>query len=338
MKKFLRFIGVLLLIIIAGVVIMGLIAPKDIAAERSVVINAPKERVMAHMFKYENFNTWNPFRDMDTTMVSSVTGTDGAPGAKYEWKGNDDMGSGEMVTKEVTGNEMKYDMRFIEPFESEAKGYWIVEDAGNGTSKAIWGFTTHANFPMNGMMMIMGMRKSLEENFEKGLGRLKTYVEAHPIDAAGANLDIEAIDFPGHMYASVKRTMSINDMEGMISFFDSSFAALAKAAGNRITGPASGLFVTWDEKRGSSDLAAAFPVSGREFVAGASMDAVSPSKGYQIKYIGGYHGLGKAHERLLKHVDEQGKKKHLAIEEYLTGPGDEKDSTKWVTNVIYLIK
>ena len=130
MKKFLRFIGVLLLIIIAGVVIMGLVAPKDITSERSVVINAPKERVMAHMFKYENFNSWNPFRDLDTTMVSSVTGTDGTPGAKYEWKGNDDMGSGEMVTKEVTGDEMKYDMRFIEPFESEAKGYWRVEEAG----------------------------------------------------------------------------------------------------------------------------------------------------------------------------------------------------------------
>ena len=134
MKKFLRFIGVLLLIIIAGVVIMGLVAPKDITSERSVVINAPKERVMAHMFKYENFNSWNPFRDLDTTMVSSVTGTDGTPGAKYEWKGNDDMGSGEMVTKEVTGDEMKYDMRFIEPFESEAKGYWRVEEAGNGQS------------------------------------------------------------------------------------------------------------------------------------------------------------------------------------------------------------
>lgn len=334
MKKFLRFIGVLLLIIIAGVVIMGLVAPKDITSERSVVINAPKERVMAHMFKYENFNSWNPFRDLDTTMVSSVTGTDGTPGAKYEWKGNDDMGSGEMVTKEVTGDEMKYDMRFIEPFESEAKGYWRVEEAGNGQSKAIWGFSTHAGFPMNGLMMLFGMKKNLEKDFDKGLGRLKTYVEAHANDEPASGYSITDTQFPGGTYATL-RQKTTTDMDVLMKFFDESYQKLGKAAGSRITGPATCLGYGWDEKANQADLAAAFPVSGADPVAGATMVTVPPSQAIMTVHTGGYGSMMNAHQAL---GEKSGGEPALVVEEYVKGPGEEKDSTKWVTNIYYLKK
>ena len=249
-------------------------------------------------------------------------------------KGNSDMGSGEMTTKEVTGNELKYDMRFIEPFESEAKGYWRVEDAGNGQSKAIWGFSTHMGFPMNGIMMLAGMKKSLEKDFDKGLSRLKTYVETHANDAPASGMNITEVQFPGGTYATIRQKLS-TDQATMMKFFDESYQKLGKAAGNRITGHAACLSYGWDENANQADLAPAFPVSGTEPVAGATMVTVPPTPALMTVYTGGYGSLMKAHEALGKQF---GGEPSLVVEEYVKGPGDEQDSTKWVTNIYYLRK
>ena len=99
-----------------------------------------------------------------------------------------------------------------------------------------------------------------------------------------------------------------------------------------------GLFYTWDEKTMTTDMAAGFAVSGEGPVAGATMANIPASRGYQIEYTGGYSGSGKAHEAMMKHIAEKGEQRVLAIEEYVKGPGDSKDSSQWVTNIIYLVK
>lgn len=337
MKKFLRFIGILVLIVLLGVIVLGLIAPKDIAMERSVTINAPKPVVENYMFQYKNFDKWSPWQEMDSNMTTEIIGPERTAGTKYSWAGNDKVGSGEMVVKSAKDGELEYTMNFKEPMESTAEGYWRVEDAGNNTSKAIWGFTTHIGFPFNGIMMVMGMKKYLEEDFDKGLNKLKAYAESHAHDAV-SEFKIETIQFPATQYAGIRKTINVSDMEAMTQFFTESYKALGAAAGKRISGPASGLYFTWDEKTMTSDMAAAFPVSGNEPVQGATMNKVEPAKGYKIVYTGGYSGSAKAHEAIGKHIAASGQTQTLTIEEYIKGPGEEKDSTQWVTNIIYLVK
>ena len=92
MKKFFRFLGILVLIIALVVVIMGLIAPKDVTIERSVTIKGNKSVVRDQMFMYKNFHNWNPFDDEDPNMKSEVIGDEGAVGTKYTWSGNNKVG------------------------------------------------------------------------------------------------------------------------------------------------------------------------------------------------------------------------------------------------------
>ncbi len=338
MKKFLRIIGILLLIIIAGVLILGAIAPKEMKTERSVVINAPKDVVAQHMLQYKNFNHWNPWAPMDPNMKSEVIGEEGVTGTKYQWTGNKQVGKGEMVVKSATADEVQYEMHFMEPWESTADGTWRVEDAGNGQTKAIWGFRSDSKFPMNGLMMLMGMEKMLAADFDKGLNKLKAYSEAHANDGASAgDFKIQQVQFPGHTYAAIRKTIANNDMDAMHKFFSESYSSLGKAAGDRINGPASNIVYKWDEGTHTADMAAAFPVSGGDPVQGASMVNVGPSKSYMVVYIGGYAGSIMAHEALSKYVTSKSMMQTMVIEEYLKGPGEEKDSTKWVTNIYYLV-
>jgi len=337
MKKVLRFIGVLLLVLVAGFLILCITAPKETVVEKNIVINAPKEIAWEQMVNFGNWSHWSPWQEKDSTIVVTLSGQQGLPGSSYSWTSKN-SGTGTVTSTKLEGTKMSFDMVFKEPWESKADGYVMVEPAGTQT-KATWAFHAANTFLSGGIMKLMGMMgMSVGNDFERGLQLLKEYSEKHAADAPASNFNIETIQFPAHNYACIKTTLTINDMQAMHQFFGEAYAALGKAAGQRITGPASALYYTWDEKTGKTDMAAAFPVSGNEPVADAVMQAVAASKAYQVSYQGGYEGSGKAHEALTRHIAANGEKQQLVIEEYLRGPGEEKDSTKWLTNIIYLVK
>jgi len=333
MKKVLRFLLVIIGVVIAGVLITGLIAPKDISMERSIVVNAPKDVVSRHMFSFNNFSDWNPWYALDTNTKVEIKG-DGSNGATYAWE-SEETGKGIMTATDISADQLKYSMKFIEPFESNADGYWKLEDAENGSTRVSWGFTTHAGYPMNGIMMIMGVTGSLRKDFDKGLTNLKNYVEARKNDAPAYK--VEEISFDAHTYATIRKTMKTDDMNAMTQFFGSSYETLGKAAGPNINGLPSAIFYTWDMQKGITDVAPAFPVKPGTAIAGATMQDVPASKAYRIVYTGGYAGSGAAHEALAQHIAKAGEQQTFVIEEYVKTPGEEPDSNKWVTNIIYTV-
>jgi hypothetical protein len=330
MKKIFRFLGILLLIIVLVVVVLGLIAPKDVSMERSVNIKGSKSVVRDQMFKYENFTNWNPFDDEDPNMKYDVT----PDGNKYTWEGNNKVGSGEMMTKEQTDNQKSYDMHFIKPFESKAEGYYKVEDMGNGETKATWGFHTHMDFPMNGISMLMGMEKMLTTSFDKGLNSLKQYVESGKA-GTGSDVMIQDVQYPGGTYATIRKTISWDDMG---QYFQNTYSALGQAAGQRITGPAMALYYKWDEQNKQADVAAGFPVSGTDAVKGAVMVTQPVSPAYMVTYTGSQWGSVKVHEAIGKKLAENGKEMTVVLEEYIKSFNDEPDTNKHVTNIYYLLK
>ncbi len=335
MKKVLRFLGVLLLVIIAGIIILGLVAPKDITVERTLAINAPKEVVAAEMFSFNNFKNWNPWLAYDPNTKQEVTGEDGKQGAKYSWS-SDEIGNGEMIMAEVTPEKVHYTMTFFNPWgNSDADGDWRLEDAENGQTKVVWTLNTHVGFPFNGIMMALGMSSNLEKDFEKGLQNLKQVAEKRAKEKPTYN--VEMVQFPGNTYAVNRQTIS-TDEKTMMEFFSNSYTAIASSAGSRIIGPAACLAYKWDEANKQADLAPGFPVSGTEAVKGATMTTVNPSPAYKVVHKGGYQSLMAAHEALGKHFASIQKEPGLVIEEYIVGPGDEQDEKKWVTNIFYLVK
>ncbi|HTN46925.1 MAG TPA: SRPBCC family protein [Flavipsychrobacter sp.] len=346
--KVLRILGIIVLILIAGLLIMGLVAPKDITAERSVTISAPHDMVADQMYHFANFKQWSPWQELDPDMKTEITGEDGK-NATYSWVGNDKAGAGKMTMDNVmdvtAGNgkpmhSANITIKFIKPFEGDAKSNWKVEDLGNGESKATWSFTTHHGFPMNGLMMLMGMKGMLEKDFDKGLNKLKTYIETNKgsftaPDAAAANFDIKETRFAGGTYASIRKTVSFNDMD---KFFSNSFESIGKAAGSRINGKGVGIYYNWDEAKGNADVAAAFSITGTEPVAGAQITTIPASAAYLLVYKGGYAGSYAAHQALMKEIAAKGKKQELCVEEYVVNPGDTKDTNMYVTNIYYLVK
>ncbi len=338
MKKFFKFLGILLLILIVVIVVVGLIAPKDIKVERSQTINAPKEVVFEQIVKFKNWPNWSPWYKMEPTVEISYQGIDGQPGSSYIWKGKK-TGSGEMKNAGVNGTAMNYELHFKEPFENKAGGALVVTDTGNGQSKVTWSYEGHMAFPWNAMGVFMNMDKMLGGDFESGLNNMKAYIESNLTalnQAVSGNVDIKMTQIPAATYAVIRKTIAFSEMD---KFFSEAYGTISKEAGQRIVGNPMALYYSWDDKNMKTDVAAGFPVSGNEAIKGATMISIPPqTSAYMAVHKGGYSGSMAVHEALAKHLETNGKKQSLVLEDYVVGPGTEQDSAKWVTNIYYTIQ
>jgi len=61
-------------------------------------------------------------------MQVTIEGEDGTVGAKYLWKGNDDVDSGIQEIVAMDENRVDVKLTFTEPWETEDKTYYLFDD------------------------------------------------------------------------------------------------------------------------------------------------------------------------------------------------------------------
>jgi effector-binding domain-containing protein len=237
------------------------------------------------------------------------------------------------------------DLMFLEPFESKNKVDFDLAPAGDST-KVTWTMTAENGFMGRVMSVFMNMDKMVGPDFEKGLAKLKTMSEADQAAAATqkakmyGGYEVNTLEHPAQTFVGVRKKIKWSEMH---DFFAKSFAAAGEAVGKAGVAPGTpcGVYFLWDEKNQMTDVLAGFPVAAdaKGKVKGmASYDAPA-SKAYQIVYTGGYMGSMKAHEAMSEKIKaDNAQQNDVVIEEYVTGPAQEPDSNKWVTNIIYLVK
>ncbi len=336
--KALKIIGIILLILILLIVVLGLIAPKKYAVERSVVIDAPKELVFNHVVKFRNWNGWSPWAEKDSTMTYTVEGKDGEEGSVYKWVGDPKItGSGEITNTGVKPNEeMTYHLHFILPFEDESDGYNRVADAEGGT-KASWGMYGKNAFPMNIMFLFMSMDGMMGPDFERGLELLKGICEKEA--TAIARYKVKEINLPSKQYAAIQQEVAFTNMK---DFFKKSYPALSQALKEnkaRMMGAPSALYFSWDEGLGTSDMAAVIATNRLVKGDNIKMIKLEGGKAFSVDYYGPYEGVGPAHMAIDLHLKKNNLEfKPPIIEEYITDPGLVPDSSKWLTKIYYFVK
>ncbi|WP_293915893.1 MULTISPECIES: SRPBCC family protein [unclassified Sphingobacterium] len=177
--KILKKILLAILALVVILLIAALFLKKDYAVKREIVINKPREVVFEYIKYIKNQNYYSKWATMDPNMKKTYTGTDGTPGFISAWDSDQkDVGKGEQEIKKITeGERIDMEIRFIEPFESKDKAYMITESTSPTSTKVIWGFDGHMDYPMNLTLLCMDFDKMLGGDLETGLQRLKGQLE-----------------------------------------------------------------------------------------------------------------------------------------------------------------
>ena len=336
MKKLLRFLVILISIVIAGILVLGLVEPKSVVVLRSTMIKAPKEAVFEQIQYFKNWTNWDPWYKMNPTMKITFAGTDGQPGSSFHWAGGDEKktGEGTMSNLATTGTNMDYQIDILKPYKVSNKGYINAKDSA-GMTKVIWTCNAEMSFPWNAAFAVMNMDKMLGPDFDSGLANMKQYLESRNM-AATTGIDVKEVDFPEHTYEGIRKAIPWTEIEKLCG---DSWETLGKGMQSKINGPATGLYFTWDTATKSTDMAAAFPAyDTTKPLPGSTFIHVGAAKAYMAVYKGGYSNMMPAHMAIMKQMDAKGLKHSLVVEEYKVGRHQEPDSTKWVTNIYYLVQ
>ncbi|HEX9972495.1 MAG TPA: SRPBCC family protein [bacterium] len=331
--KVLKIIGIILLVLVALIAILGVIAPKDYSVERSVIINAPAQLVFNHAKYWRNWQAWSPWAEMDSTMKATVEGIDGAAGSIYKWSG-EKVGTGEMTNTGIKEKEeIAYHLRFLKPWESESDGYVRLADV-EGNTEASWGFYGKNPFPWNVMTLFMSMDKMMGKDFNRGLSLLKDISEKEY--ASIQSYSVKEINFPARTYAAIQKVVAFDQMQG---FFAESYATIMAEMGKKgikMAGAPCALYYEWDEQNNTTNVAAAIPIKNAAKLGDLNIIQLPATTAFMVDYFGSYQKSAPAHYACDLYLSNKGlKQKSPIIEEYITDPTTEPDSSKWLTKIYY---
>lgn len=165
-----------LLGIIAVIAIAIFVTPEKYKFEKSIVINAPAEKVYQNISSTKAFNQWNPWLKLDPNIKLDYSGTQGEIGDRYCWDSKvDDAGAGcQEIVELIPNQKQKTKMEFKRPFEDTSYSEVILTPEGNGT-KVTWTLDSELERPMNLMRFFMdGM---MDKSYGEGLVKLKEISE-----------------------------------------------------------------------------------------------------------------------------------------------------------------
>jgi effector-binding domain-containing protein len=338
---------IILLSLLALLVVLGLMGPSTYRVERSAVVAAPPEVVYGYVSRLESMKQWGPWQEMDKDQVQSLEGADGTVGAVWKWEG-DTVGKGSQTIMSLEPNRsVRCKLHFVEPFESISTATYDLQAVGDSTM-VTWGMEGENGFMGKVMGVFMDMDKMIGPDFEKGLANLKGLAEKEQADKAAAvagktfgGYVIETIERPEMVYVGKRSKVKFSELE---KFYGSSFGAAGAAigtAGLNMAGAPSGVYFQWDEKAQVADLFAGMPVVAPADVKlpGMEVYTVPASKMLHIAYYGSYDGSMRAHMAMDEMIQAKGFTHYgNVIEEFITDPMAEPDTTKWLTNIYYMIK
>jgi effector-binding domain-containing protein len=318
--------------------ILCLVGSSHVKVERSTEVNAPADMVRTKMTDLKFFQEkWSPWTEKDPGMKVTYSGETGKEGSSMAWESDHkEVGKGSMTYKYTHGDTIMESLYF--DGQGEAQIYHIVTSTGASTSKVSWVMENDIPFAFRPMTLFMNMDKMVGPDFEKGLAKLKSELEAMPASEPVANYNIEETQWDAKTFYGKKETLSF---EKIAAFFGTTYGKIGEALGKAKAQPIGmpkAIYFSFDEKTMVTEVAAVMEVANGIKLEGVDKFETPAGKVLKIEYFGAYDKSANAHYAMDAYMKEKGLTQTFVIEEYVTDPGTEKDTAKLQTDIFYLVK
>jgi hypothetical protein len=163
-------------VLLAAVVIgIGFVLPAEYKVERTIVIEAPPERIYPLVATPRRWTHWSIWTRRDPAMAIAYFGPESGTGAGWRWTSKTE-GSGEMTLVEADPSfGMRYRL-FFPDFDAVSTGDFLLQPDGAGT-RITW--TNVGNVGRNPLKHYLAatMDRLVGPDFDAGLLNLKAIVE-----------------------------------------------------------------------------------------------------------------------------------------------------------------
>lgn len=304
-----------------------------IGVTRSILIDAPIEKVFKVLNDFSTWTAWSPWLIMDPE--AKVTVADG--NKSYTWEGPR-SGSGEMrIEKEVENTSVSIDLQFLKPWKSKAKTFFYLKTIGNQT-EVEWVMDSALPFFMFWMKQMM--QTYIGMDYDRGLRLLKDYVEDGKVHSK--------LNFTGketlseQEYIGIYTSCSMDEMGKKMSEDLPRIMEFMNSSGIEIGGAPFTQYSKWDIKNGRVEYTSGIPVKSApaNLPEGFSAGKIPATPVYTLEHVGPYQHLGNAWTTLYSMQRSKEIPVNKAIhpfETYVNNP-NEVDATELVTRVHFPLK
>jgi len=337
--RLIKIVFIFIIVVIGLYLVACLFIPAKFTVERSLTVESPGDIVFEKVGYFKNWDKWNPWKAKDSKLKTLFGPNDGKTGSYWLWK-SDKSGEGRMTSTEIKDQQLlAYHVSFEKPYKAEADGHIKIEPEGVKT-KITW--MIEGTNPFHLRVLNLLMDKWIGPEFEKGLQLLKvvTEQEATVLNKVYYGYRIKETRFEGARIAYVKKSIPFEEVD---EFFRENYIKIKEEAQNckfTIDGNNLALFYGRDEINSVSSIAAAVQVMGDSALGeDYSLMQIQPKKALLLNYYGGYKSSQNAYRALDNYLkNKRLRLKKPVIEEYVTGPKQQRDSNQWHTRIWYLIE
>lgn len=165
-----------LLVVVAAILLYAAARPDEFRIERSVVVNAPPDKVFSLINDLRKWTQWNR-EQQSPDMTEGFDGPPSGVGAAAQWKGSSSAGQGRMViTESVPLTKVSVQVDWEKPFKVRNTNEFTLIPEGNAT-RVTWAMHGPNLFVMKVMSVFTNMDRVMGKHFESGLAHLKTAAE-----------------------------------------------------------------------------------------------------------------------------------------------------------------
>ena len=162
----LKILLMILAVVAAAVVAVLAVAarkPDTFRVSRSIVIEAPPEKIFPKIDNYAAWRAWSPYEDKDPALQRTYSGPQAGVGAHYAWAGDPKkVGSGSMTIVESTPpSNVKMKLDFLVPFEGHNTAQFSLEPVGQGATRLTWAM--YGPSPFLSKLMGMGLQHGQDD-------------------------------------------------------------------------------------------------------------------------------------------------------------------------------
>ncbi|HIP32358.1 MAG TPA: hypothetical protein EYG86_06320 [Crocinitomicaceae bacterium] len=338
--KILKGLLITLGVLVALFFILNLFGPSNYKVERSKIIEAPVSVVFDQVAKFNNWDSWSPWKEKDPSATYTLAGEDGKVGTRYAWSGDPETtGEGSMTVSESIANEkFAYDLAFTAPWEMSSKGHFDFNET-DGQTTVTWIDEGDIPFMQRGMMLFMDLDEMMGPDFERGLEKIDS-LSVVLANNASSSVEIIETDFPGGMYVGVRNNTTTE--EAMTAqFYETNFGKIGAFLGKNqieMTDAPVALTYVWDMENNVAEVVPAFPVSMKVDVEdGLEFIEIENSKAVMVKHYGPYTSVGSSHKAIGEYLAGKNLEHTVVIEIYANDPS-EVAQEEVLTEIYYLLK
>lgn len=171
----LKILAAVVVLAVAGLLVAAALRPPTFRVERSVLVNAPPEAVLAQISDFKAWRAWSPYEALDADMQRTYGGADRGVGATYAWVGKK-AGAGRMRVVSTTNREVAIALDFDKPFKASNTAAFTAEPVGDAT-RVTWAMSGPAPYVSRLMGLVFNMDRMIGRDFETGLSNLKSVAE-----------------------------------------------------------------------------------------------------------------------------------------------------------------